>query len=67
MAEGVIQVRSPEQFKDLLSQDLSRVSVINFWAAFAEPCKQMNEVFTQLASKNTAGLFLSVCHPVLDP
>lgn len=57
---AVIEVKSPEHFKDLLSQDLNRVSVIDFWAAFAEPCKQMNEVFGQLAKKHGAGLFLSV-------
>ncbi|RXW13892.1 hypothetical protein EST38_g11963 [Candolleomyces aberdarensis] len=60
MAEAVIEVKSPEQFKELLSQDLNRVSVINFWAAFAEPCKQMNVVFGELARKYGAGLFLSV-------
>ncbi|KAJ2935059.1 hypothetical protein H1R20_g1997, partial [Candolleomyces eurysporus] len=60
MAEAVIKVGSPEEFKELLSQDLNRVSVINFWAAFAEPCKQMNVVFGELARKHSAGLFLSV-------
>ncbi|KAJ2935044.1 hypothetical protein H1R20_g1998, partial [Candolleomyces eurysporus] len=44
MAEPVIEVKSSEQFRQVLSQDLHRVSVINFWAAFAEPCKQMDEV-----------------------
>lgn len=65
MADAVIEVTSPDHFKDLLNQDLNRVSVINFWASFAEPCKQMNEVFKELAKKYGSGLFLSV-RPLLS-
>src|SRR5258705_13444098 len=45
------EVASPEQFQSLLSQDLSRVSLINFWAPWAEPCKNMNELVLELAKK----------------
>jgi thiol-disulfide isomerase/thioredoxin len=55
-----VEVTSPEQFKELLSKDLNRVSIINFWADFAEPCKQMNQVFQELSKKYPAGLFLQV-------
>ncbi|KAF6756887.1 thioredoxin [Ephemerocybe angulata] len=54
------EIESTDQFKDLLSKDLNRVSVINFWATFAEPCKQMNQVFQELAKKYPAALFLQV-------
>ena len=55
-----VEVTSPEHFKELLSKDLNRVSIINFWADFAEPCKQMNQVFQELSKKYPAGLFLQV-------
>ncbi|KAF8149081.1 glutaredoxin [Crassisporium funariophilum] len=53
-------VNSPTEFQDFLSKDLQRISVINFWAPWAEPCKQMNEVAKELAKKHTAVLFLEV-------
>ncbi|KAK0222927.1 glutaredoxin [Armillaria nabsnona] len=54
------QVVSPSHFQELLSTDLTRVSLINFWADFAEPCKQMNEVVFELSKKYPAVLFLQV-------
>lgn len=54
------QVVSPSHFQELLSADLTRVSLINFWADFAEPCKQMNEVVLELSKKYPAVLFLQV-------
>ncbi|KAK0199412.1 glutaredoxin [Desarmillaria ectypa] len=54
------QVTSPSHFQELLSADLTRVSLINFWAEFAEPCEQMNEVVFELSKKYPAVLFLQV-------
>lgn len=54
------EVESPENFQELLSQDLQRVSLINFWAPWAEPCKQMNEVVQELAVKYPRLLVLQV-------
>ncbi|KAH9063615.1 glutaredoxin [Lactarius vividus] len=45
------QVESSEQFQSLLSADLDRVSLLYFWAPWAEPCKQMTEVVDELARK----------------
>ncbi|KAI0706453.1 glutaredoxin [Earliella scabrosa] len=53
-------VQSPEHFQNLLSEDLSRVSLINFWAPWAAPCKQMNEVVLELAKKYPQVLVLQV-------
>ncbi|KAH9933564.1 glutaredoxin [Epithele typhae] len=53
-------VQSPEHFQTLLSEDLGRVSLINFWAPWAEPCKQMNEVVLELARKYPQVLVLQV-------
>jgi thiol-disulfide isomerase/thioredoxin len=54
------EITSPEQFQSLLSQDLSRVSLINFWAPWAEPCKKMNEIVLELAKKYPQLLVLQV-------
>ena len=54
------KVSSPEHFQTLLSEDLGRVSLINFWASWAEPCKQMNEVVLELANKYPKILVLDV-------
>ncbi|KAJ3740650.1 glutaredoxin [Lentinula detonsa] len=54
------EVTSPSQFQQLLSTDLNRVSVLNFWAEWAEPCKQMNAVTIELAKKYPSILFLQI-------
>jgi thioredoxin-like negative regulator of GroEL len=45
------QVKSSNQFKELLSEDLQRVSLLYFWAPWAEPCKQMTAVVAELSRK----------------
>ncbi|KAG6917853.1 hypothetical protein DXG01_000758 [Tephrocybe rancida] len=54
------QIESTPQFQELLSADLNRVSLLNFWAPWAEPCVQMNEVVEELAKKYPAVLVLNV-------
>ncbi|PFH47997.1 hypothetical protein AMATHDRAFT_49865 [Amanita thiersii Skay4041] len=54
------EVTSTTHFQELLSADLNRISLINFWAPWAEPCKQMNEVVSELAKKYPTVLFLQV-------
>ncbi|KAG7090190.1 hypothetical protein E1B28_011794 [Marasmius oreades] len=54
------QVSSPSYFQNILSEDLERVSVLNFWAEWAEPCKQMNAVILELAKKYPTILFLDI-------
>jgi len=54
------EVTSAENFKELLSNDLQRVSLINFWASLAEPCETMNEVVLELAKKYPQVLVLQV-------
>ncbi|KAH7884883.1 glutaredoxin [Phlebopus sp. FC_14] len=58
--ENHVDVTSSEHFKQLLSKDLTRVSLINFWAPWAEPCKQMNEIVLELAKKYPELLALRV-------
>ncbi|KAH9481903.1 Glutaredoxin-3 [Psilocybe cubensis] len=59
-SSNLVEVTSASHFQELLSADLNRVSVINFWAPWAEPCKQMNEVVAELSKKYPVVLFLQV-------
>jgi thiol-disulfide isomerase/thioredoxin len=57
---NIYQVTSPDHFKDLLSKDLQRVSLLYFWAPWAGPCKQMTEVVTELSKKYSNLLSLQI-------
>lgn len=57
---NLLTVTSPEHFKELLSADLNRVSVLNFWAPWAEPCAEFNKVVEGEAAKFPTTLFLNV-------
>jgi len=57
---NLYNVTSPEHFKELLSADLKRVSLINFYAPWAALCHQMNAVVTELAKKYPELLVLQV-------
>jgi thiol-disulfide isomerase/thioredoxin len=57
---NLYQVESSDQFKGLLSKDLQRVSLLYFWAPWAEPCKQMTEVITELSKKYPKLLSLQI-------
>lgn len=59
-ARNLYQVESPEQFQELLSADLERVSVLYFYADWAEPCASMTQVVSALAEQNKAALFLNI-------
>lgn len=58
---SLYEIDSVEHFQSLLSADLQRISLINFWAPWAEPCKQMNEVVRELSKKYPELLVLQVC------
>lgn len=57
---NLVTVDSPEHFTSLMSADLNRVSLLNFWAPWAEPCEQMNTVVKELAQKYPQVLCLMV-------
>ncbi|KAG5634554.1 hypothetical protein H0H81_001554 [Sphagnurus paluster] len=54
------EVTSTSHFQELLSADLQRISLLNFWAPWAAPCTQMNEVVKELAKKYPAVLVLNI-------
>ncbi|KAF9448489.1 glutaredoxin [Macrolepiota fuliginosa MF-IS2] len=60
MTTNLYTISNTPHFQELLSQDLNRISLISFWTPWAEPCKQMNEVVTELSKKYPAVLFLQV-------
>jgi thioredoxin-like negative regulator of GroEL len=55
-----VQVTSPDQFKELLSKDLERVSLLYFWAPWAKPCEQMTKVVIELSKKYPKLLSLQI-------
>jgi thiol-disulfide isomerase/thioredoxin len=57
---NLVDVTSPDHFKTLLSADLNRVSCLNFWAPWAEPCAAFTEVVKGEAPKFSSVLFLNV-------
>ncbi|KZS88108.1 glutaredoxin [Sistotremastrum niveocremeum HHB9708] len=60
MSTNFHEVVDVPHFQALLSEDLNRVSLLNFWAPWAEPCKQMNEVVKELANKYEKVLVLQI-------
>nr|GAT56937.1 glutaredoxin [Mycena chlorophos] len=57
---NLLTVGSPSQLRALLSADLTRVSLLSFWAPWAEPCKAMEGVVIELARKYGGMLVLSI-------
>lgn len=55
----IYNITTERQFKRLVSKT-DTINVLNFWASWAEPCKQMNEVFTELAGKFPALTYIQV-------
>lgn len=54
------EVSTVEEFKSLMEKDLERTSLLSFWAPWAKPCEQMNEVVKELSKKYENVLVLSV-------
>jgi len=59
-SSNLLHIESPEQFKEVLSKDLDKVSVLDFWAKWAQPCEKMNQVIKEASEKYKNVLFLMV-------
>lgn len=59
-SSNLVNVTSPEHFKELLSADLNRVSCLNFWASWAEPCEEFNKIVEKESKEFQKILFLNV-------
>jgi len=58
---AVEEITSVEQFQTFLkSAGPAKVVALNFYAPWAEPCKQMNQVFTELSTKYPSVAFAQV-------
>ncbi|KAI3626765.1 GRX3 [Malassezia furfur] len=57
---NVVAITSPDMFTDLMQQDLERVTLLNFWAPWAQPCEQMNQAVLEFASRYPKVLFMNV-------
>ncbi|KAG2227526.1 hypothetical protein INT45_002211 [Circinella minor] len=56
---NTIEITNDGQFQDLITKK-DAVLVLNFWATWAEPCQQMNEVATELAGKFSSLQFVKI-------
>ena len=57
---NVVAITSPDMFTDLMQQDLERVTLLNFWAPWAQPCEQMNQAVLEFAARYPKVLFMNV-------
>lgn len=57
---NVVAITSPEMFTTLMQQDLNRVTLLNFWAPWAQPCEPMMKAVNELAVRFPHVLFMNV-------
>ncbi|WFD01716.1 glutaredoxin [Malassezia obtusa] len=57
---NVVAIASPDMFTELMQQDLDRVTLLNFWAPWAQPCEQMNQAVLEFAPRYPHALFMNV-------
>ncbi|PKI83804.1 kinetochore-associated Ndc80 complex subunit nuf2 [Malassezia vespertilionis] len=60
MPENLVAITSPETFTQLMQQDLNRITLLNFWAPWAQPCEQMNNAITEFAKRYPQIMFMNV-------
>ncbi|EEB05795.1 glutaredoxin Grx4 [Schizosaccharomyces japonicus yFS275] len=55
-----ISVDSVEQFQEIVQSNKEKTIILNFYAPWAAPCQQMNQVFDQLATEAPNAVFLKL-------
>jgi len=60
-SSGVREIETLEQFQQFIqSAEPAQVVALNFWAPWAAPCQQMNQVFAELSQKYPSVKFAQV-------
>jgi thiol-disulfide isomerase/thioredoxin len=62
MDGNLLELTSEDDLKNLIEKNKGSVIFLDFWATWAQPCSQMNEVFAELAGKNSSIKFVKVCN-----
>ncbi|RHZ72249.1 hypothetical protein Glove_243g41 [Diversispora epigaea] len=57
---NLIELTPEIDLKKLTEEHKKTVIVLDFWAEWAQPCKQMNDVFAELAKKHTTLKFIKI-------
>ncbi|WFD35401.1 glutaredoxin [Malassezia cuniculi] len=57
---NIVVIESPEQFTQLMQADLERITLLNFWAPWAQPCESVNAAIPALAAQNPSVLFMNI-------
>ena len=57
---NVVAITSPDMFTTLMQQDLNRVTLLNFWAPWAQPCEPMMRAVSELGARFPHVLFMNV-------
>ncbi|KAF9945266.1 Glutaredoxin 3 [Mortierella alpina] len=60
VSNNFTDITSDDEFAKVFQPSSSTVYALNFWAAWAPPCVQMNEVFEELAAKHANVNFLKI-------
>ncbi|KAI8643208.1 putative thioredoxin [Parasitella parasitica] len=55
----ICNITNQRQFKRLVSRT-DAINILNFWATWAEPCRQMNQVFSELAGKFPSSTYIQI-------
>ena len=57
---NVVALTWPDRGTSLMQQDLNRVTLLNFWAPWAQPCEPMMATVRDLAVKYPHVLFMNI-------
>lgn len=57
---NVVAITSPSMFTELMQEDLTRTTLLNFWAPWAQPCEEMSKALVELAGRYPHVLFMNV-------
>eukprot|EP01135_Chromosphaera_perkinsii_P012421 Nk52_evm32s2657 gene=Nk52_evmTU32s2657 len=57
---GAIEISNESQFEAAISENLSSLTVVHFWAQWAPQCVQMNDVMEELSRKHDNVQFMKI-------